>query len=77
MNTIIKSAQLLSEDGTQVTKDILIKDGVITDIQDELSNQQANMINAEGYLLAPGFIDLHVHLREPGGVQKETIDTGI
>ena len=76
MNTIIKSAQLLSENGTQVTKDILIKDGVITDIQDELSNQQANMINAEGYLLAPGFIDLHVHLREPGGEQKETIETG-
>ena len=76
MNTIIKNARFFTEDGTQVTKDILIKNGVISDIQDELSNQQANMISAEGYLLAPGFIDLHVHLREPGGEHKETIETG-
>jgi dihydroorotase len=76
MNTIIKSAQFYLEDGTQVTKDILIQNGVISDIQDELPNQQANIIHAKGFLLAPGFIDLHVHLREPGGEHKETIETG-
>ncbi|OCA89693.1 dihydroorotase [Bacillus sp. FJAT-27986] len=76
MNTIIKSAQFYLEDGTQVTKDILIQNGVISDIQDELQNQQANIIHAKGFLLAPGFIDLHVHLREPGGEHKETIETG-
>ena len=58
------------------TKDILIQSGVISDIQDELPNQQANIIHAKGFLLAPGFIDLHVHLREPGGEHKETIETG-
>lgn len=76
MNTLIKSARFFSEEGREVTKDILIEDGFIIDIQDELLDQQANIINAEGYLLAPGFIDLHVHLREPGGEHKETIETG-
>ncbi len=76
MNTIIKNAQFYLEDGTQVIKDILIQNGVISDIQDELPNQEAHIIHAEGFLLAPGFIDLHVHLREPGGEHKETIATG-
>ena len=34
------------------------------------------VINAQGMVIAPGFIDLHVHLREPGGEKKETIATG-
>src|SRR5699024_9825989 len=33
-------------------------------------------INCEGKLLTPGFIDVHIHLREPGGEHKETIKTG-
>ncbi|PMU52509.1 dihydroorotase, partial [Pseudomonas sp. GP01-A3] len=33
-------------------------------------------IELEGKLLSPGFIDVHVHLREPGGEHKETIETG-
>ena len=76
MNTIIKHARFFNEDGTQVTKDLLIKNGVISDIQDTLFDQQARIINAEGFIVAPGFIDLHVHLREPGGELKETIETG-
>lgn len=76
MNTIIKHARFFKEDGTQVTKDLLIKNGVISDIQDTLFDQQARIINAEGLIVAPGFIDLHVHLREPGGELKETIETG-
>ena len=34
------------------------------------------MIDAKGNLIAPGFVDVHVHLREPGGEHKETIETG-
>ena len=34
------------------------------------------MIEGEGLFLSPGFIDVHVHLREPGGEHKETIETG-
>ena len=76
MDTIIKNARFFKEDGTQVTKDLLIKNDVISDIQDTLCAQQARLINAEGFIVAPGFIDLHVHLREPGGELKETIETG-
>ncbi|MGB3101459.1 MAG: dihydroorotase, partial [Psychrobacillus psychrotolerans] len=36
----------------------------------------AQQIDGKGLLLSPGFIDVHVHLREPGGEQKETIETG-
>ena len=38
--------------------------------------QAEEMIDAKGLVVAPGFIDLHVHLREPGGEKKETIATG-
>ena len=38
--------------------------------------QQTEIIDAEGLFVSPGFIDLHVHLREPGGEKKETIATG-
>ena len=34
------------------------------------------VIDGKGMLLSPGFIDVHVHLREPGGEHKETIETG-
>lgn len=54
--------------------DILISDGKIVEIGKNLKCQ--NEIDARGMYVFPGFIDLHVHLREPGGENKETIDTG-
>jgi dihydroorotase len=72
---IIKKANLYTYNGIEVV-DILIKDGKIASIEKEIGAVNEEMIDATGLLVSPGFIDLHVHLREPGGEKKETIETG-
>jgi len=62
--------------------DMLLDDGVITDVAapgklDAAAKKlRAEVLEAKGCVVAPGFIDLHVHLREPGQTHKETIRTG-
>lgn len=75
MSMLIKNGKLLTETGFEI-KDLLIENGKITEIGSSLSNEAEQVIEAEGKLVAPGFVDLHVHLREPGGEKKETIATG-
>lgn len=72
---IIKKANLYTFNGVEVV-DILIKDGKFASIEKEIVAVNEEIIDATGLLLTPGFIDLHVHLREPGGEKKETIETG-
>ena len=55
--------------------DVLIRDGQIAAVGN-IEGDAAQVIEARGLVVAPGFIDLHVHLREPGQWQKETIATG-
>jgi dihydroorotase len=59
-------------------RNILIEDGRVVDIvsRGEPVPEDAKLIDATGLIVAPGFIDLHVHLREPGQDYKETIATG-
>lgn len=56
--------------------DLGIGDGVIQEIGDALPRTGAEEFDASGLIVAPGFIDLHVHLREPGFEHAETIETG-
>ena len=57
--------------------DMLISGGVISEIsQKRLSATGVNVIDCEGMLALPGFVDLHTHLREPGREDSETIETG-
>lgn len=56
--------------------DILIEKGKIVDIKSKIGTQSAKSINASNLIVSPGFIDMHVHLREPGQEDKETIRTG-
>jgi len=57
--------------------DVLIEDGRIAAIEDALEAVgDAEMVNAEGLWVAPGFVDLHAHLREPGQEYKEDIASG-
>ncbi|MDZ5470727.1 dihydroorotase [Bacillus sp. 31A1R] len=76
MSMIIKNGYLLTENGDLEKNDIFIQDGVIQEIAESIQSEATETIDAEGLLIAPGFIDLHVHLREPGGEKKETIETG-
>jgi len=56
--------------------DLRIADGKIAEIGSGLKASGERTIDAAGKLLTPGFVDLHVHLREPGFEHKETIETG-
>ena len=73
---LLKNGKRAGENGTLESVDILIRDMVIVDIAREIDYPNAKTIDLGGKLVAPGFIDVHVHLREPGGEQKETIATG-
>ena len=57
--------------------DILIEDGKFSEVSEKVTDKKgAKVIDANGLVVAPGFIDLHVHFREPGFEYKETIETG-
>ena len=56
--------------------DILIEDGLITKVGENIRTQAKETIDATGKIVMPGLVDMHVHLREPGREDKETIATG-
>lgn len=73
---IIKNAVVVSPaDGINEKTDILIKDGHIADIGN-VSECEAQVIDAQGLCAVPGLVDMHVHLRDPGQTHKEDIITG-
>ncbi len=57
-------------------RDILIENGRIALIGEHIDVGDVRVVDATGAVVAPGFIDMHVHLREPGQTRKETIATG-
>lgn len=58
-------------------RDVLIEDGVVTAVGEKLDAPgDAETVDCAGKIVAPGFVDMHVHLREPGFEYKETITTG-
>ncbi|KGA18757.1 hypothetical protein GM50_7605 [freshwater metagenome] len=57
-------------------KDVLINDGVITSVSENLSFEGAEVVDAQGLILLSGLVDLHTHLREPGREDSETVLTG-
>lgn len=75
MNTlIIRGGRLYGEQRA----DVRVLDGVIDDVGPDLPDPsgRAEIIDASGCIILPGLVDLHTHLREPGGEAAETIDTG-
>ncbi|PIC75150.1 dihydroorotase [Sporosarcina sp. P17b] len=76
MNTLIQQVQMVNEEGKIIVTDIKIVDGKIAEIGNQLAVDGCEIVEGEGLLVSPGFIDVHVHLREPGGEHKETIKTG-
>lgn len=75
MKYILKNATAYL-DGSFKKTDISVSDGIITDLSTSLSDSSAEIIDLNGYYIYPGFVDVHVHLREPGFSYKETIKTG-
>jgi len=75
MNTYLIKAATIVNEGQKIVADVLIKDGLITKIGQNLSAPDAQEINAEGQYLLPGMIDDQVHFREPGLTHKADIFT--
>lgn len=63
--------------GLDETLDVLLRDGVVVKVDERIAAPRgAEVVDAEGLVVAPGFVDLHAHFREPGQEHKETIATG-
>lgn len=75
MGLLLKNGMVL-ENNNEVRKDIFIENGMITQIAESIEREDEETVDCTGMLIAPGFVDVHVHLREPGGEHKETIETG-
>ncbi|MDT2814692.1 dihydroorotase [Vagococcus carniphilus] len=78
MNTLIKNGYIVTEDNELNQVDIWIEDKVIKVVGklEESTISFEKIIDANGGLITPGLVDVHVHFREPGFEYKETIATG-
>lgn len=77
MRTLIKQGYILDPaSNREGIYDLLVEDDRIKEIAEHITSDVDETIDATGYYVMPGFIDLHVHLREPGFEYKETIATG-
>lgn len=75
--TLIRNARIIEEGNRLRGSDLLIEGEKIMDVRENIPEEEGmDVIDAGGKLLVPGFIDIHVHLREPGFEYKETIATG-
>jgi len=73
---ILKNVNIIGEDGDFIPAEIFLDKGRIAEINKCVNAEGTQVIDCGGKLLMPGFIDAHVHLREPGFEEKETIRTG-
>lgn len=74
---LIRGARVMDpSSGFDGTADVCIENGVIAAVGDNLTADGAAVIEAAGLVLAPGLVDLHVHLRDPGQTHKEDVFTG-
>ena len=74
---LIRSGRVIDPGRVDGPADVLVKDGKIAEIGHNLKAPAGTQVlEASGKLVLPGFVDLHVHLREPGFEYKETIKTG-
>ena len=77
MRTLVKGGRLVDPvQGIDAMRDVLIENGFVSRIGEHLEAEGARVVDASNAIVAPGFIDMHVHLREPGQTHKETIATG-
>lgn len=77
MKLLIKNGIIVDPANKREEKaDLLIDDGKILKIEKSISDKAEETIDASGRYVMPGFVDMHVHFREPGFEYKETIESG-
>ncbi|HLY62830.1 MAG TPA: dihydroorotase [Terriglobia bacterium] len=75
---LIKRGRVISpQDSLDGVLDVLVESGMIHQIAPEVTARADDTIDAEGLVVCPGFVDLHAHLRVPGGEISETLETGL
>lgn len=78
MKILLKNARIISpQDNLDINGDMLIDSGKIAKIGKGLKGEADKELDCTGKIIAPGLIDMHAHLREPGREDKETIKTGL
>ncbi|MGB2630367.1 MAG: dihydroorotase [Candidatus Omnitrophota bacterium] len=78
MQILIKNGRIIDPSSDLDKKgDILIDKGKINRIGGTINANADTVIEAKGKIIAPGLVDMHAHLREPGGEDRETIETGL
>lgn len=74
---LIRGARVVDpENGIDAVRDIVIENGLIAAVGEALDAENATVVEAHGLVAAPGLVDLHVHLRDPGQTHKEDVYTG-
>ncbi len=78
MNILIKHGCLVdpTQNLNKEALDILVQDGLISKIAKNITVEAEKIIDATGKIVMPGLVDMHVHLREPGREDKETVASG-
>lgn len=78
MKILLENITTLTQTNQLVHSKVLIENNTISQIGKiiNINEDECEVIDGKGHLLVPGFIDVHIHLREPGGEHKETIKTG-
>ena len=77
MKTLIQNGYVLDPESKREGKfDVLIEDDKIIKVAEQITDHADKVLDASGCYVMPGFIDLHVHLRDPGLEYKETLETG-
>lgn len=77
MELVIQNGRVIDpESGTDETLDILVSGGRISDVRPRIEADGRPAIDASRLVVAPGLVDMHAHLREPGYEKKETIASG-
>jgi dihydroorotase len=76
-NVLIKGGRIIDPaSGLDRVADLLLTDGKVARIDSSINEPGAEVIDAAGLIVCPGLIDIHVHFREPGDEEEETIATG-
>ncbi|MBQ2922632.1 MAG: dihydroorotase [Tyzzerella sp.] len=77
MKILIQNGYVLDPESKREGKlDVLIEDDRIIKVAEQITDHADKVLDASGCYVMPGFIDLHVHLRDPGLEYKETLETG-
>jgi len=77
MRLLIKNGLVVDpEDKISRVCDILVENGRISQLAQDINTDDAEVIDAGGKIVMPGIVDMHVHLREPGREDKETVESG-